>query len=327
MPLKNYLCTSLSTGGSHYVCVFDPVDQRLILKAQWNPTLLSTTQTTMESELQSIYGGDATVDINVAQFIGASITGEALWAIGLAATDSASAEFRNYVKVMAYSNTVARTIASLNQSTTKKAGENWAQPLYLLGYANERAYFSGYATGAAPNIRVYEATSSGVVTAACSASAAFSTNIPIPGLMYAAENYLAFATPNPTNQAGYLLRKVAGTWAQQTTVAGASATLYPMSQLEALATAGGISPAYILASGSNSETVPRPQGKDSLGSFQINGATLTNLATSGTVDMQPVYNAALGATATVDLLRQAFTYADFPTPAFWQNKVAADEIV
>ncbi|WP_055128454.1 hypothetical protein [Pseudomonas mediterranea] len=325
MPSKNYLCTSLANGATHYTAVFDPVTQGLILKTQWNPTLMSTTISTMTSELQTIYGGDATVDVNVQRFIGVSTTGEAVWAIGLAATDAASAEFRNYVKVMAYSNTTARTVASLNQSTTKKAGENFAQPLYLLGYGHERAYFSGYATGAAPNLRVYEATSTGVVVASCSAASALTPEV--AGLMFTTESYLSFGALSAGNQAAYLLQKVSGTWGQVATVAGASPTLFPMSQLTALATAGSIAPVYTLAFGSNSETVPVPQGKDSLGSFSIDGATLTNLVTASTADMQPTYNATVGGTATVDKTRQAFVYADFPVPAFWQGKVLADEIV
>lgn len=325
MPTKNYLCTSLANGATHYTVVFDPVSQGMILKTQWNPSLMDTTLSTMDSELQAIYGGDATVDINVQRFIGVSTAGEAIWAIGLAATDSASAEFRNYMKVMAYSNTTARTVASLNQSLTKKAGENWAQPLRLLGYDYERAYFAGYVVGAAPNVRVYEASSSGVVVSSSTSTA--SSIGEIPGLMSAAgERYLAFSALSSGSQAGYLLRKVS-TWGEIATVAGTSATLYPMSVLEALATAGGLSPTYITAVGSNSETVPLPQGKDSLGSFKIDGATLTNWATSATTNMQAAFNAAVGGTATVDKLRQSFIYADFPTPAFWQGKVLADEII
>lgn len=327
MPTKNYLCTSLANGSTHYTVVFDPVSQGLVLKTQWNPTLVDTTVSTMTSELQTIYGGDATVDINVQRFIGVSATGEAIWAIGLAAADAASSDFRNYMKVMAYSNTVARTIASLNTSITKKAGENWAQPLSLVGFDYEKAYFSGYYPGAAPNVRVYEATASGVAGFTCSAASAAGVDYLIPCLLYAGEPYLAFGTLASGNQAGYLLRKVASVWGQIATVAGSSATLYPLSQVEALAAAAGVSPTYISGFGSNNEAVPLPQGKDALGSFKIDGATLTNLATSATSDMQPAFNAAVVGTATVDKARQLFLYATFPTPPFWQGKVLADEIV
>lgn len=329
MPLKNYLCTSLSAGGTHHTAVFDPVSHALILKTQWNPALLDTTRSTMESELQAIYGGDATVDYNQERFIGVSTAGEAVWALALSAADNASADFRNYMKVMAYSNTTARTIASSNQSVTKKPGENWAQPVSLVAYAAEKAYFAGYVPGATPNVRIYEASSAGVIGSPANTGTVVEPGVGCAALVYAGDTYLAPSALASSVQTGYLLRYISGTtWGWFAQLGGSSSTLYPLSQIEALvALDTPVEPTYVMAFGSSNEAAPLPQGKDPFGSFQINAATLTDLDTSTTFDMQPVFNAALGATATVDSTRQAFVYVNFPTPPFWQGKVLADEIV
>lgn len=324
--MRTYLSAVLNDGTSDSLVVVDPLTTAVLINEATDTSLVTTEIGTDFAGLSATYGGTITFIDPVVHFIGFTPTGEALWTYAIAATNPAAASFTVILKVLALSSTT-RVVAQFTEVLTKKPAVATAMPLTYAGINNDTVYFTGY-DPAAPNpsipIKVYEMKASGVVQASIDSLAA--TDPLLPGLLISAGvDHLAFGELDSGSIKAYLFTKTGSAWGQVATAAGASSTLFPLTQLATAAATAGLSVEAALNYGKSPPD--QPAARDVNGSFQMVGSVLHNLTTSVNVDLQPVFDAAVGGTATL-VEMPAFSYvADLPPPAFWQGLVDADEII